>query len=83
MKTIAQAFIELAAHLEMAKFDDPDEAQGAEEIVSFCLSHASDEERSELRQVASERLAALRAEGSPAGTMEFYERFVSRINAVI
>ena len=34
MKTIALAFMDLAAHIEIANFDDPDEAQGACEVVS-------------------------------------------------
>ena len=65
--------------MEIAKFDDPDEAQGAEEVVSRCLSEASDEERAMLCQVASQRVAELRAERASPAAIEFYERFVSRV----
>lgn len=79
MKIIAKAFIELVGYLEIAKFDDPDEAQGAEEVVSWCLAESSAEERALLCQVASERAAELRAEGSPQTVIDFYEGFVTRV----
>jgi hypothetical protein len=81
MKTLAKAFIELAAYMESAKFDDPDEAQGAEEVVSWFISEASDEERAIICQVASQRIAEFRAEGAPKEATEFYERFISRVTS--
>ena len=82
MKTVFRAFIDLAAHLEFAKFEDPDEGQGAKEVVSWCLSEASDEERALLGQVLSERVAELRANGAPPAVLDFYEKLVSRLNNV-
>jgi len=81
-KTIAQAFVELAAYLPHAKFDDPDEAQGAEELVARCLIESSPEERALLRQVATERAAQARAEGAPRPVIHFYDSFVSRAGEV-
>ena len=79
MKTIAQAFIELAGYLELARFDDPDEAQGAEELVSRCLTECSSQERALLCDAAAERVAQLRAESAPQSSIDFYESFVARV----
>ena len=82
MNTIAEAFIRLAGYLEIARFNDPDEAQGAEEVVSWCLSQSSDEERALLRETASRKAAQLRAEGASQVAIDFYERFATRITHV-
>jgi hypothetical protein len=81
VKTIAEAFVELAAYLEIARFDDPDEAQGAAEVVSWCLAECSSEERALLRQVSAERASQLRAEGAPQATIDFYESLILRITS--
>ena len=71
MNTIAEGFIRLASHLEVVRFDDPDEAQGAEEVVLWCLSQASDDERDLLREAACRQVAQLRAEGAPRAALIF------------
>ena len=81
MKTIVKAFVELVNYMESAKFDDPDEAQGAEEIVSWCLCEPSAKERSLLCKFASERASQLRAEGASEEAVEFYDRFVANVKA--
>ncbi|MDB6065159.1 MAG: hypothetical protein JWR26_1367 [Pedosphaera sp.] len=77
MKTLAKAFIEMAAYLRIAKFDDPDEAQGAEEVVGFYLLQASPEERSLLSQIARQSAQESAAMGAPADVIRFYEDFAS------
>jgi hypothetical protein len=52
MKNLATAFVELAGYLEIAKFDDPDEAQGAREVVGRCMVNATPEERAAIAGVA-------------------------------
>jgi hypothetical protein len=77
-KAVSQAFIDLASYMEIANFDDPDEAQGVREVVSRCLSEANPEERAILCQAALERIRKLREKGVSEGTIEFYETFVHR-----
>ena len=52
MKNLATAFVELAGYLEIAKFDDPDEAQGAKEVVGICMVNATPEEKAAIAGVA-------------------------------
>jgi hypothetical protein len=52
MKNLATAFVELAGYLEIAKFDDPDEAQGAQEVVGRCMINATPEERAAIAGAA-------------------------------
>jgi hypothetical protein len=54
MKNLATAFVELAGYLEIAKFDDPDEEQGAQEVVGRCMINATPEERAAIAGVARE-----------------------------
>jgi hypothetical protein len=54
MKNLATAFVELAGYLEIAKFDDSDEAQGAKEVVGRCMINATPEERAAIADVAKE-----------------------------
>jgi hypothetical protein len=54
MKTLATAFVELAGYLEIAKFDDSDEAQGAKEVVGRCMINAAPEERAAIAGVAKQ-----------------------------
>jgi hypothetical protein len=81
MKTLALAFIDLAAHMEIATFDDPDEAQGAREVVSSFLSEASHEERAIVCEAISHRIAEFRTDRAPAATIEFYETFAAKLTA--
>ena len=55
MKTVATAFVELAAYLEIAKFDDPDDAQAAKGIVSWCLAESSAEEKAMIGGIARQK----------------------------
>ena len=77
MTTLARAFIEMASYLKIAKFDDPDEAQGAEEIVGLFLIQASSEERALLSQIARERAKEEAAQGASAELVQFYEEFAA------
>jgi hypothetical protein len=79
MKSLALAFIDLVAHMEIANFDDPDEEQGAREVVSRFLSEASQEERAIVCQATSHRIAELRTDGAPAAAIEFYETFAAKV----
>lgn len=78
MKTLARALIELVAYLKVAKFDDPDEAQGANELVEWCLIEASPEERQLLSVIARECAREEVAKGSAHEIIRFYEDFASR-----
>lgn len=51
MKNLATAFVELAGYLEIARFDDPDEAQGTKEVVGRCMVNATPEERAAIAGV--------------------------------
>jgi hypothetical protein len=55
MKTLAAAFVELAAYLEIAKFDDSDDAQAAKGIVSWCLVESSPEEKALIGGIARQK----------------------------
>jgi hypothetical protein len=55
MKTLATAFVELAAYLENAKFDDPDDAQAARGIVSWCLVESSLDEKAMIGGIARQK----------------------------
>jgi hypothetical protein len=76
--TLAKAFIELASYLSIAKFDDPDEAQGAEELVSSLLLEASPDERVMLSQVARRRAEEEVTAGAPEEVVRFYKDFASK-----
>ncbi|MBN9692907.1 MAG: hypothetical protein J0M24_21890 [Verrucomicrobia bacterium] len=78
MTIIAKALVELAGCLEIAKFDDPDEAQGAEDLLEWCLIEASPQEREILAKVARERAQEEAAKSSDRQIIEFYERFAAR-----
>ncbi len=54
MKNLAKAFVELAGYLEIAKFDDPDEAQGAKGVIGICMVNATPEERAAIAEVAKQ-----------------------------
>ena len=81
MKVLAKAFIEFVDFMEIAKFDDPDEAQAAEQVISWCFVESSDEEKAMLCQVASENIAELRAKDGPQSSIEFYERIIASVTA--
>jgi hypothetical protein len=72
MKTLATAFVELAAYIQIAKFDDPDEEQGAKELVQWCLIQSTPEERAMIAGVARERAKEAAAKGLPRKDVEFY-----------
>ena len=80
MKTIVQAFLDLANYVENANLEDPDKAQGAAEVVGWCLAEMSDEERALLGQVALQIAADLRTRGIQLGDVDYYESFAKRIS---
>jgi hypothetical protein len=59
VETIAKAFLQLARYMEKAEFSDPDEAQGAAEVVGWCLTEATRKERRLLRLIAAEEVSRL------------------------
>ena len=77
MKTVAKGFVEMAAYLSIAKFDDPDEAQGAEEIVGLLLIQASPEERALVAQIAREYAKEASFERAPEQLIAFYNELAS------
>ena len=66
--------------MTIAKFDDPDEEQGAAELIEWCLIEASPEERSLVSQIARQRAREEAAKGSPSDVIRFYEDFASRVD---
>ena len=73
MKALATAFVELVGYIEIAKFDDSDEAQGAEETISRCMINATEEERAAIAGVARE----LAREAERQGAIELAKRYHS------
>jgi hypothetical protein len=82
MKIIAKAFIDLVKGLEAAKFDDPDDDQWVEQVVVWCLSESSEDERALLLNAAAEMANEARAQKA-AESVAFYERFISRVKSHI
>ena len=78
MKTIARGFVELAKCLELAKFDDPDDEQLAEQVVVWCLAESSEAERASLCEAASELAADARAQQA-SEVVQFCERFTANV----
>ena len=73
MRILAEAFVELACYLEIAKFEDPDEAQGAKEVVGRCLVNATPEELAMIAGAAREMAKLAAAKGLPANHIKFYQ----------
>ena len=80
MKIVAKAFVDMVKGMRAAKFDDPDEEQWIEQVVVWCLSESSDEERVLLCQAATELAADARAQGCE-DAVSFYEQFISRVKS--
>ncbi len=72
MDALAKAFVELAAYLEDAKFDDPDEEQGAREAVGRCLANATPEEKAMIAGVARQFAKEAEQSGLPEHLIRFY-----------
>ena len=73
MRILAEAFVELAGYLEIAKFDDPDEARGAKEVVGRCLINATPEELPMIAGAARAMAKEAAAKGLPADHIRFYQ----------
>jgi hypothetical protein len=80
VETIAKATLQLACCMEKAEFADPDEAQGAAEVVGWCLAEASSKgAQGLLRLIAAEEVSRLRLEDGREKTLKalkFYRRFI-------